>query len=49
MAEIRFGITAKLDGLLKDIAGKYGVDKSEYVKSLIISDLRTKEARPKDK
>jgi predicted DNA-binding protein len=41
--EIRFTITERLDEILQAIARKYGVDKSDYVRSLIINDLREKE------
>jgi hypothetical protein len=40
MPEIRFNVTKKLDDLIKSISNNLGVDKSEYVKSLILSDLR---------
>lgn len=38
--EIRFTITKKLDDILQSIAEKCGIDKSDYVRSLIINDLR---------
>ena len=41
-AEIRFTITDKLDKILKEIAESFGVDKSDYVRSLILNDLRNK-------
>ncbi|MCD4666817.1 hypothetical protein K8R47_03335 [archaeon] len=41
--EIRFTITKKLDIILKELSNKYGVDKSDYVRSLILNDLRSKE------
>lgn len=40
MPEIRFGITKKLNDLMLKIADDMGVDKSDYVKSLILNDLR---------
>ena len=40
MPEIRFTITKALDDNIQEIADKLGVDKSDYVKSLILSDLR---------
>ena len=40
MPEIRFTITKTLDDNIQVIADKLGVDKSDYVKSLILSDLR---------
>lgn len=42
MPEIRFTITEKLDKLLNEISDDFGVDKSDYVRSLILNDLRTK-------
>ena len=42
MPEIRFTITEKLDRLLNEISEEYGVDKSDYVRSLILGDLRNK-------
>ena len=41
--EIRFTITKILNKLLMAISKKYGVDKSDYVRSLILNDLRSKE------
>lgn len=43
--EIRFTITERLDEILKTMTDKYGVDKSDYVRSLIINDLRAKEGK----
>ena len=40
--EIRFTITEKLDKILNEIAENLGVDKSDYVRSLILNDLRNK-------
>ena len=42
MPEIRFGITKKLNELLVEISNEMGVDKSDYVKSLILSDLKNR-------
>ena len=42
MPEIRFGITKKLNDIIVEIADELGVDKSDYVKSLILTDLRKK-------
>lgn len=39
MPEIRFTITEKLNKHILSIANHLGVDKSDYVKSLILSDL----------
>lgn len=41
--EIRFTITKKLDDILKKISDELGVDKSDYVRSLILNDLRNKQ------
>ncbi len=41
--EIRFTITKKLDDILKKISTELGVDKSDYVRSLILNDLRNKQ------
>ena len=40
MPEIRFTITKKLNENILEISEGLGVDKSDYVKSLILSDLR---------
>lgn len=40
MPEIRFTITAELDKLVVNISKRLGVDKSDYVKSLILKDIR---------
>ena len=47
MPEIRFGITKKLNEIIVKIADELGVDKSDYVKSLILNDLR-KRGKEKD-
>jgi hypothetical protein len=47
MPEIRFTITKKLDDLLREISEKYGIDKSDYVRSLIVNDLRKGDAKSK--
>jgi hypothetical protein len=49
MPEIRFTITEKLDKILNEISEDYGVDKSDYVRSLILNDLRTKPDTKKKK
>jgi len=43
MPEIRFSITKKLDELVSQAAEELGVDKSDYVRSLILTDLRKKQ------
>ena len=40
MPEIRFTITGKLNKKILDISEGIGVDKSEYIRNLIINDLR---------
>jgi hypothetical protein len=40
MPEIRFSITEKLDKLITRYCDEMGISKAEYLKSLIISDLR---------
>lgn len=47
--EIRFTITEKLDKILKKISSNYGVDKSDYVRSLILNDLKTRSLEDKKK
>ncbi len=42
MPEIRFTITEKLDVILQEISKELGVDKSDYVRSLILNDLRSR-------
>ena len=45
MPEIRFTITDKLNEKILQVAEELGVDKSEYIKSLILKDLREKGVR----
>ena len=40
MPEIRFTITKKLNDIILEASDSLGVDKSDYVKSLILNDLR---------
>ena len=40
MPEIRFSLTKKLNDLILEISESLGVDKSDYIKSLILNDLR---------
>ena len=40
MPEIRFTVTKKLDELILKVSDSLGVDKSDYVKSLILDDLK---------
>ena len=42
MPEIRFTVPKKLNDLILEVADALGVDKSDYVKSLILKDLREK-------
>ena len=43
MPEIRFSIPKKLDELIIEAAESLGVDKSDYIRSLILNDLRKKQ------
>ena len=45
MPEIRFTIPEKLNEKILLVADELGVDKSEYIKSLILKDLREKGVR----
>lgn len=47
MPEIRFKISPKLDDLISRIVMELGVDKSDYVKTLILNDLRKGETKSK--
>ena len=40
MPEIRFTVTKKLNELILDVSNNLGVDKSDYVRSLILTDLK---------
>ncbi|MBW2976487.1 hypothetical protein KY347_03510 [Candidatus Woesearchaeota archaeon] len=42
MAEMRFTLTKKLNELILEVSEGLGVDKSDYVKSLILNDLKNK-------
>ena len=43
MPEIRFSITKKLDDLIVEVSESMGVDKSDYIKSLVLNDLRKRQ------
>ena len=45
MPEIRFTIPKKLNDLIVDASNSLGVDKSEYIKSLVLTDLRKKQEK----
>jgi hypothetical protein len=45
MPEIRFTIPEKLNERILRVADDLGVDKSEYIKSLILEDLRERGGR----
>ena len=45
MPEIRFTVTEKLNDLILEVSEGLGVDKSDYIKSLILLDLRKKEKK----
>ena len=40
MPEMRFTITKKLNKMILDISEGLGVEKSDYVRSLIVEDLK---------
>ncbi len=42
MPEMRFTVTRKLNELILEAADSLGVDKSDYVKSLILNDLKAR-------
>lgn len=42
MPEMRFTVTKKLNELIVEVAESLGVDKSDYVKSLILYDLKNR-------
>mgnify|MGYP001294978317 CR=1 FL=1 len=42
MPEIRFTVTKKLNELILEVSDGLGVDKSDYVKSLILTDLKNR-------
>jgi Arc/MetJ-type ribon-helix-helix transcriptional regulator len=45
MPEIRFSIPDKLNDRIQEAADELGVDKSDYIRSLILNDLREKGVR----
>ena len=47
MPEIRFKISEKLDELISRESNNMGVDKADYVKTLILNDLRKGETKSK--
>jgi len=42
MPEIRFTVTKKLNELILEVSDSLGVDKSDYVRALILNDLKNK-------
>ncbi len=48
MPEIRFTIPDKLNERILEVANELGVDKSDYIKALILQDLRAKGVRKND-
>ena len=42
MPEIRFAVPKKLNDIILEVVDALGVDKSDYVKSLLLTDLREK-------
>jgi hypothetical protein len=49
MPEIRFSVTEKLDDLIARYSGETGVTKADYIKSLIIADIRKSMQRRREK
>jgi len=49
MPEIRFTVTKKLNGLILEVSEGLGVDKSDYVRSLILGDLKNEVVRSNKK
>ena len=49
MPEMRFTVTKKLNGLILEISERLGVDKSDYVRSLILHDLKSKVGKNDEK
>ncbi len=47
MPEVRFTITKKLDDLILEVSDNLGVDKSDYIRALILTDLRKKQSDKK--
>jgi len=45
MPEMRFTVPKKLNELILEAAEGLGVDKSDYVKSLILNDLKARAKR----
>lgn len=45
MPEIRFSVTKKLNERILEVSDSLGVDKSDYIKSLILNDLRKKDGK----
>jgi len=45
MPEIRFTIPKKLNDLIVEASNSLGVDKSEYIKSLVLTDLMKKQGK----
>jgi len=49
MPEIRFTVTKKLNKLILEVSDSLGVDKSDYVRSLILHDLKDRVKKNEDK
>lgn len=47
MPEMRFTVTKNLDKLILEISEGLGVDKSDYVRSLILHDLKNQMGKRK--
>lgn len=40
MAEIKISVSEEMDALIKEIADTLGIKKTEYIKSLVIENLK---------
>jgi len=49
MPEVRFSITEKLNKIVVDISSGMGVDKSDYIKSLILNDIKDRKIKSSKK
>ena len=49
MPEIRFTVTEKLNDVILEVCGNLGADKADYVRSLILGDLLSRESGKRGK
>ncbi len=45
MPEIRFTVPKKLNDIVSQVGDHLGVDRSDYIRSLILADLRKKQGK----